>query len=36
MIAALIDDRKRVVADAEGGTSQQWATSRRDLRGALR
>ena len=33
MITTLIDDRKRVVADNEGGTSQQWATSRPDLRG---
>ena len=32
MITTLIDDRKRVVADAEGGTSQRRA-SRPDLRG---
>ena len=33
MITTLIDDRKRVVADAEGGTSQRRATSRPDLKG---
>ena len=33
MTTVLIDDRKQVVADAEGGTSQRQATSRRGLRG---
>ena len=33
MITMLVDDRKRVIADAEAGDSQRRATSRRDLRG---